>query len=108
MRATPKPTPSDSIPEGKVIGTDPPAGTMLPRDTEVTLLISTGPALVDVPDVRGRTRAEAESILTGAGLSVRVSFRIVPAPQKGIVLDQVPGERSDVPPLSFVNITVGI
>ena len=80
---------------------------MLARDSEVTLLISTGPPLVDVPDVRGRRRAEAESILTGAGLSVRVSFRNVPPPQEGFVLDQSPA-GGQAAPLSFVNITVGI
>jgi beta-lactam-binding protein with PASTA domain/predicted Ser/Thr protein kinase len=107
VAATPKPTPSDSIPKDKVIGTDPPATTMVPRDTEVTLLISTGPDLIAIPDVRGKTQAEAESILNGAGLSVRVAMRIVPAAQKGKVIDQTPAS-GDVPRLSFVNITVGI
>jgi serine/threonine-protein kinase len=104
---TTKAASSDSVPEGKVIGTEPPAGTMLARDSEVTLLISSGPALVNVPDVRGRTRAEAEGILTGAGLSVRVSFRNVPPNAEGLVLDQNPN-GGQVAPLSFVNITVGI
>ncbi len=98
---------SDSIAQGRVVGTDPPAGTMLARDTEVTLLISTGPPLVNVPDVRGKTSADAVSILTGAGLSVRVSFRNVPPPQEGTVLDQTPS-GGQAAPLSFVNITVGI
>ena len=85
----------------------PAAGTLVPPDSEVTLLISTGPALVDVPDVRGRTRSEAEGILTGAGFNVRVSFRNVPPPQEGTVLDQSPqGVRPS--PRSFVSITVGI
>jgi beta-lactam-binding protein with PASTA domain len=57
--------------------------------------------------VRGKTRAEAESILTGAGFSVRVSFRNVAPPQEGTVLDQSPTDGQAVP-LSFINITVGI
>ncbi len=98
---------NDSIPVGRIVGTDPGAGTLLPRDTEVTLLISSGPALVEVPNVVGRTRAEAESTLTGARLSVRVSFRSVPAVQVGLVVEQTPAD-GEVPPLSFVTITVGI
>ena len=83
------------------------AGTLLPRDSEVTLLISSGPALVEVPNTVGKTRAEAESTLTGARLSVRVSFRSVPAPQLGLVVEQSPAD-GELAPLSFVTITVGI
>jgi beta-lactam-binding protein with PASTA domain len=104
---TSRPTASDNIPVGRIVGTDPSSGTMLPRDSEVTLLISTGPQLVDVPNTVGKTRAEAEGILTGARFSVRVSFRMVPAPQQGLVIEQSPAD-GQAAPLSFVTITVGI
>ena len=76
---------------GRIVGTDPAAGTLLARDSEVTLLISSGPALVDVPNTVGKTRAEAESTLTGARLSVRVSFRSVPRRQAARV-EQSPAD----------------
>ena len=81
--------------------------TLTGKGSEVTLIISTGPPLVDVPDVRGKTRAEAESILTGAGLSVRIHSQAVVPPQvAGTVLDQSPAD-GQVAQLTFIDITVG-
>ena len=79
---------------------------MLPRDSEVTLLLSTGPQLVDVPNTVGKTRAEAEDTLTGARFSVRVSFRAGLPAQVGLVVEQSPAD-GQAAPLSFVTITVG-
>ena len=47
FQVTSTPTSSDSVDVGKVIGTNPAAGTPLPRNTAVSLLVSTGPDLVD-------------------------------------------------------------
>ena len=58
-----------AVPGGRAIGTEPMAGEDILRGTEVTLLVST--ALV-VPDVTGRTVAEAQQILADAGLRARV------------------------------------
>ena len=63
FQVTSTPTSSDSVDVGKVIGTDPAAGTPLPRDTAVSLLVSTGPDLVTVPSTVGQTRAAAEALL---------------------------------------------
>ena len=63
FQVTPAPTASADVPVGNVIGTDPPAGTPLPRNTAVSLLVSTGPDLVTVPSTVGQTRAAAEALL---------------------------------------------
>jgi serine/threonine-protein kinase len=102
-----KQAPSDTVPEGTVIGTDPAAHELLARDTEVTIIVSTGPQLVDVPNVVGMLRADAEAALTGVGLSVRVSFASAPPPQQGTVISQSP-TTGKVATLTFVDITVGI
>ena len=58
-----------------MIGTNPPAGTPLPRGTAVTLLVSSGPSLVTVPSVVGLPQAEAEALLNGTlGFGVQVTF----------------------------------
>ncbi len=45
--------PSPDIEEGLVVGTDPAPPVLVPPETPVTILISTGPALVVVPDLTG-------------------------------------------------------
>ncbi|WP_122260664.1 Stk1 family PASTA domain-containing Ser/Thr kinase [Ornithinimicrobium cerasi] len=84
---------SDTVPRGVVVRTDPAAGTPLPPGTPVTLVVSDGPAPVDVPDVTGRSEAEATALLTGAGLDVEVDPTRVndDAVPEGSVVSQAPG-----------------
>jgi serine/threonine-protein kinase len=42
---------SDTVPDGQVIRTDPPAGRRVTADQTVTIYVSTGPPLVDIPSV---------------------------------------------------------
>lgn len=95
-----------SIPDGRAISTDPKTGTALRRDTVVTLVISKGPKPIDLPDLVGKPRAEAEQILAGLGLKASVTEQEVPDPgQNGKVLTQAPGP-GQVPPGSTVALTV--
>ncbi len=83
--------PSDTVPKGKVIGTDPPAGTQLARGAPVNLQVSSGPNLVDVPNVVNQPRATAEQLLNGyLGFGVTVQFANAGAAKKGIVVAQSP------------------
>ncbi|WP_029291978.1 Stk1 family PASTA domain-containing Ser/Thr kinase [Cellulomonas sp. HZM] len=61
---------SSDVPEGSVIRTDPTAGTPVSAGDTVTIVVSTGPDSVDVPDVSGRTEDAAETALTSANLKV--------------------------------------
>jgi eukaryotic-like serine/threonine-protein kinase len=99
-------TPSDTVANGKVIGTDPAPGTPLPRNAEVRLLISTGPALVDVPNVVGQPQAAAEAALTGAGFNVEETFVPAGASPPGTVLTQNPA-GGEQPKGAVVAITIG-
>ncbi len=62
---------SDSVPKGRVISQDPSGGTLY-RGDRVTLVVSKGPVMVDVPNVVGKTLREARSILEDAGFAVTV------------------------------------
>ncbi|TCI99745.1 Stk1 family PASTA domain-containing Ser/Thr kinase [Aeromicrobium sp. IC_218] len=62
---------SDTVPEGVVIDQNPREGTLF-RGDEVKLVVSKGPEMLPVPDVRGRSRAEAEQALTAAGFKPQV------------------------------------
>lgn len=98
---------SDSVPEGLVIGTNPAAGTQVPKGTVVQVLVSSGPSLVDVPSVVGQTQDAAVNLLNGQlGLGVTVQLQNAGATKKGIVIAQNPSSGS-VPRGSTVVIFVG-
>ncbi|MFA5882659.1 MAG: Stk1 family PASTA domain-containing Ser/Thr kinase [Acidimicrobiia bacterium] len=80
--------PSDTIPSGSAIGTDPVAGTRVPKGTSVRLVISNGPAEVDVPIVIGQPQAAATANLIGLGFNVVVQQ--VSGQTPGIVFNQNP------------------
>jgi serine/threonine-protein kinase len=57
---------SDTVDEGLVIRSSPPAGEEVPEDTEVDLVISTGSNQAEVPDVVDRLQQDAEQALNDA------------------------------------------
>ncbi len=64
---------SDDVEAGDVIRQEPVAGEEVPRDSKVTLVVSKGPDVVQVPDLRGETVEDAVAILEQLGLEVDVS-----------------------------------
>ncbi|MBF0688066.1 MAG: Stk1 family PASTA domain-containing Ser/Thr kinase [Cellulomonas sp.] len=69
LRPEPAQEPSD-VAAGLVTRTDPPEGTPVDKESQVTVYISTGPAEVTVPNVADKTEAEAVKILEAADLTV--------------------------------------
>jgi serine/threonine-protein kinase len=61
---------SREVDAGIAIDTDPAQGTSLERDTVITLVVSKGPPLVEVPDVSGMSVDDATAELEDAGLVV--------------------------------------
>jgi eukaryotic-like serine/threonine-protein kinase len=61
---------NDEVPEGDVISQDPSSGTLFRGDT-VRLVVSDGPVMVEVPQVRGAGVDEATRRLEEAGFEVR-------------------------------------
>jgi beta-lactam-binding protein with PASTA domain/tRNA A-37 threonylcarbamoyl transferase component Bud32 len=60
----------DEIPAGHVISTTPPAGSQAARDSDVELVVSKGPDLIEVPDVIGMRFSDAYDTLAAAGFAV--------------------------------------
>ncbi len=58
---------SDDVEAGRVIGTRPAAGSEVPRDGTVEVVVSRGPDLVEVPGVSGMRLEEAIAALERAG-----------------------------------------
>ncbi|MBL6633766.1 MAG: Stk1 family PASTA domain-containing Ser/Thr kinase [Thermoleophilia bacterium] len=61
---------SDTVQVGVVIGTQPEAGTEVAKESTVTVLVSSGPAEVTVPNVVGEALEDAQATLEKAGFDV--------------------------------------
>lgn len=61
---------SETVSEGIVLGVEPSGGTQVQRDSTVTLVVSSGPPMVVVPEVAGLSAADAATKLQSAGLVV--------------------------------------
>ncbi|MDX2357389.1 Stk1 family PASTA domain-containing Ser/Thr kinase [Dietzia sp. PP-33] len=61
---------SDSVPVGQVVGLEPRSGTTVDVGTRVSMVTSSGPAPVRVPDVVGLEEDQARAALEGSGLTV--------------------------------------
>jgi len=86
---------SATVPAGRVIATEPAAETETHLGAHVTLLVSSGPAPVKVPDVVGETLAAAEATLKSNGLAVgAVTRRSSSTEPAGTVLSQSPANGS--------------
>ena len=60
---------SDTVSAGKVISTDPEAGTEVEKDAEITLIVSSGTSTVQVPSVASMTVSKAKSTLAAEGFN---------------------------------------
>jgi beta-lactam-binding protein with PASTA domain len=99
--------PSPTIASGRVVSTDPPAGTEAQAGSSVTVLVSGGPAQTSVPDVVGQSRAAAEATLTNAKLTVGAITQQTTSEQSpGTVLEQSPPAGSSLPAGGKVSLTV--
>ena len=78
--------PNDSFPAGTVIWQDPPPGTVLEPNSVVQLVLSTGPALVAVPDVVGLNVPQASKILAAAGVRVGTIDSTSAGQEQGVVV----------------------
>jgi serine/threonine-protein kinase len=81
---------SDAVPKGRAIGTEPAAGTRLPSDSTVRLLISRGSNRVEVPNVVGLTDRQALAALNRAELGGSLVQREDAAPARRVI-GQSPG-----------------
>jgi serine/threonine-protein kinase len=101
---------SNTQPVGNVVSTVPPAGAEVKPGDSVEFLTSSGPCMVNVPDVVTDSSTDAQAALTAANLNA--SF--APAPPgtcpsteaAGTVLSQAPTAGTQAPYGSTVDLTV--
>jgi serine/threonine-protein kinase len=98
---------SDTVEEGVVIRTDPPAGTKIPSLSTVEVYVSSGQPKTSVPFLEGMTEAEAKAALEEAGL---VLGGITPANSatiaRGAVIESIPEANAEVKEGTAVKLLV--
>ena len=72
---------NDPSTKGNVTAQDPAAGTKVDAGSTVTIMVSTGPDTVQVPDVSGLSKADATAALDAAGLKVSTTDTVESAAQ---------------------------
>ena len=100
--------PSAGTERGRVIRTDPPAGSQIDKGETVSIFVSTGAETTRVPNVVGRRLEEASAALEALGLAVRAENVVVSSEgDDGRVLEQSPSSGSEAQKGSTVVLRVG-
>lgn len=101
-----------SMPPGEVFAQAPAAGTAAASDAIVQYIVNSGPGAgpgdkpVTVPDVAGKTEADAKKVLKEAPLKTKVRRVSHPNVPKGTVISQMPLPGSKAKPDSEVGVLV--
>jgi hypothetical protein len=99
---------SDTVPLDTIISTDPVAGTKVPDNTTVTVLVSSGKNTIKVPSsLIGMSESEATAALMAAKLTLgtitQANSATIPA---GMVIETDPVANADVAEGSVVNLVI--
>ena len=100
--------PSPDRPRGEVLGTNPVAGSQLQPGTMVTVSVSSGREITDVPDVTGIRPQEAAEVLAGADLELDPEIRRENSDEvpEGMIISQNPAAGSQLSKGSQVSVVV--
>ncbi len=99
--------PNGDITEGNVTRTDPAAGTVMAAGQVVTVFVSTGMEQSEVPDLNGRSEADARAAIEAAGLKVgAVNSANNASLDAGVVISASPAAGSIVAKGSTVSLVV--
>jgi eukaryotic-like serine/threonine-protein kinase len=96
----------DAVPSGEAIRTSPGAGTPVAKGSGVTLVLSSGPQQVAVPDVVGLAQADARTALTDEGLKVATTQKPSTTVPPGNVVSQSPAAGAKVDPGATVTLVI--
>jgi serine/threonine-protein kinase len=101
------PVESDEVDEGLVVSQDPAANTEVAKNSQVTIQVSTGNGALAVPNVAGRSEADARSTLAGMGFTnVQKQEQASDSVPAGNVISTDPAAGSQVNPTEPVVLVV--
>jgi serine/threonine-protein kinase len=94
-------------PRGLVIATSPPAGTQVQLPGTVDIVLSKGPATVQMPDLYGRSMGEARSMVEQLGLRIAGTSRDTSSLQpENTVIRQLPAAGQTISAGGPVSLTI--
>lgn len=92
------------IPAGKVVSTNPIGGTSVKRETPVAILVSKGPAPVEVPPIVGTLITDATTTLTALGLTAEITQENFDDSVAGTILSTDPTPGTSVPKGTVIKV----
>jgi serine/threonine-protein kinase len=97
---------NDKVPAGTVISQNPEAGYEMKQGQTVTLVVSLGPEMAEVPDVCNLSYEEAKKRIEDAGLAVgEIAYTDSDLPE-GTVVEQSPAAGGELGPKELVSLTL--
>ena len=96
---------SSSVANGTVLSQDPAAGSQVTKGSSITVQVSSGAALVTLPNVVNQTIGNAESQLVPLGFSISTTYVNSSTPN-GTVIKQSPVGGGKAPQGSTIDLTV--
>ncbi len=100
---------SNAIPNGEVIATNPAIGVSAGRGAVVTIIASTGPVMISMPQVTGQPQATAVAAIRKAGLTPgHVTMAVSTSIGAGTVISTNPVAGTSWPQYRPVGITVSV
>ena len=108
LQVTVNEAPHPEVPRGQVLSTNPTEGSQLQKGTNITVTVSSGREVTDVPDVSDMSPQDAAAELEKAGLKLdddikREHSDTVP---EGVIMSQQPAAGSQLSKGSKVSVTV--
>ncbi len=102
-------SPDPTVPSGRIVRTDPPAGSYVKTDRLVSVVVSLGPELVTVPSIVGVDLQQARLQITNAGLAPgHIGYGYSEAIPAGMVIASSPPADSAVGPGATVDLRVSL
>jgi serine/threonine-protein kinase len=106
LEVTPVSQVSDSVAQGRVISTSPPAGDKVKKHSSVVVRVSSGKGTAQIPQVVGQTEAQAKQALIEAGFTPKVKTAYSDTVPKGQVISSDPPPGESHTKASTVTLTV--
>jgi serine/threonine-protein kinase len=107
LQVQPQSEPSETVAEGLVTRTEPAVGSRLAEGSQVFVYVSTGPAVVVMPDFIGFDPTTAIIQLDSIGLTARVvDVAPLPGDTPGTIVSQVPEPGTPISPSSTLTLHV--
>ncbi len=99
---------STQVPAGIVMSQSPVGGSSVTAGSTVSVVVSSGPELVTVPDGVGQNQGSAKKLIESAGFGVVIKEERNDKVEEGTVLRQDPRGGSNAPRGSTVTLTIAV